>query len=251
MRFSATALLALPLLAAAAESPFEQYKAKFQNFLSSLGATVPVADKAVDAPPAAASSAATGAAKSKKVVEPKKIETLTLENWKDTLYAPVQTDATTPEDWLVLMSGRNKTCFGNCGKLDEAFNESAGKFAQLPPAQSPHLGYVNCDDQPVLCNSWSANAGAVWIFELLPRPAAVDVYSKRLNLTTVTSQDVVDAYIKRDEVKLNKVEGYFHPFDGFFAQNGLSVPVGYALWALNAIPSWGMMLVVTFISRTM
>lgn len=114
MRFSATALLTLPLLAAAAESPFEQYKAKFQNFLSSLGATVPVADKAADAPPAAASSAATGAAKSKKVVEPKKIETLTLENWKDTLYAPVQADATTPEDWLVLMSGRNKTCFGAC-----------------------------------------------------------------------------------------------------------------------------------------
>lgn len=112
MRFSTTALLALPLLASAAESPFEQYKAKFQNFLGSFGAQAPLADKA-DAPVAAAPSAATAkAAKGKNVVEPKHIETLTLENWKDTLYAPVQPEATTPEEWLVLISGRNKTCMG-------------------------------------------------------------------------------------------------------------------------------------------
>jgi hypothetical protein len=110
MRFSSTALLALPLLAAAAESPFEQYKAKFQNFLSNLGATAPVAQQAADAPAAAAPSAATP--KGKKVVEAKTIETFTLDNWKEKLYGPVKADATTPEEWLVLVSGRNKTCFG-------------------------------------------------------------------------------------------------------------------------------------------
>lgn len=108
MRFSTTALLALPLLAAAADSPFEQYKAKFQNFLSSFGVASPAVENADDS---AAGVANAGAAKSK-VVEPKKIETLTLEGWKDTLYAPVQAEATRPEEWLVLISGRNKTCFG-------------------------------------------------------------------------------------------------------------------------------------------
>ena len=105
MRFSSTAILALPLLAAAAESPFEQYKAKFQNFLSSFGAAAPAADKAE---PAAA------APKSKTKVGPKKIENLTLENWKDTVYAPVKPGATTPEEWYILVSGGNKTCYGTC-----------------------------------------------------------------------------------------------------------------------------------------
>ncbi len=112
MRFSTTALLALPLLASAAESPFEQYKAKFQNFLGSLGASPPAAGKA-DAPAAAAvPSAATGKAAKAKAVEPKPVATLSLNTWKDTFYAPVQPAATTPEEWLVLVTGGNKTCFG-------------------------------------------------------------------------------------------------------------------------------------------
>ncbi|AEO71750.1 1c6da8ab-e137-4869-8442-15a840e93508 [Thermothielavioides terrestris] len=258
MRFSTTALLALPLLAAAAESPFEQYRAKFQNFLSSFGASVPGsgAEKAAEAP-AAASSAAACKAKTKNVVQPKHIATLTLENWKDTLYGPVKAEATQPEPWLVLVSGRNKTCFGRCGKIDAAFNESASKFAALPPSQpSPHLGYVNCDDQPVLCNSWSANTGGLWLFEMLPAPAPVDIHTWRLNLTTTTAQDIVDAF-KADkagpETRWRKYDSnsYFHPFDGKLTRWGLAVPLGYVFWVLNVIPSWGMMLVISFISRRM
>jgi len=105
MRFSATAILALPLLAAAAESPFEQYKAKFQNFLSSFVAPVP-AGTADQAEPVAA------APKSKTKVGPKKIENLTLGNWKDTVYAPVKPDASSPEEWYILVTGGNKSCYG-------------------------------------------------------------------------------------------------------------------------------------------
>ncbi|KAK4146439.1 uncharacterized protein C8A04DRAFT_25661 [Dichotomopilus funicola] len=256
MRFSTTALLALPVLAAAAESPFEQYKAKFQNFISNFGAATPSAERE-NAPAAAApGGASTGRAKSKKVVEPKSIETLTLENWKDTLYSPVQTDATGPEEWLVLLTGGNKTCFGHCAKIETAFSESALNFAALPPSQpSPHLAKLNCDDQPVLCNSWSANTGALWLFSLPPPPAPADIATKRVNLTTVTTQDIVDAYTASNRTEAGwqtfAPDGYFHPLEGKLAKLGLSVPLGYALWALNAIPSWGMMLIVSFLSRTM
>jgi hypothetical protein len=114
MRFSTTAILALPLLVAAAESPFEQYKAKFQNFLSSFGASAPAAvDKAAE--PVAA------APKSKAKVGPKKIENLTLDSWKDTVYAPVKPGATTPEEWYILVSGGNKTCYGTCNLGCAAF----------------------------------------------------------------------------------------------------------------------------------
>lgn len=127
MRFSTTALLALPLLASAAESPFEQYKAKFQNFLGSLGASTGSGQKAADPAAAAVPNAATAkAAKaSKKVVEPKPIATLTLDGWKDTLYGPVKAEASLPEEWLVLVTGRNKTCFG------------ASSLSNSPISQSP------------------------------------------------------------------------------------------------------------------
>ena len=119
MRFSTSAaILALPLLATA-QNPLDhldQYKAKFQNFLGSFagtgaagGAVVPEAAEVPQQKPIVSSnteSAATG------TVATKKVERLTLSNWKDTLYAPVQPAATTPEEWWVLVTGGNKTCFG-------------------------------------------------------------------------------------------------------------------------------------------
>lgn len=107
MRFSlATAALvvAVPALAAdaAADGPLGQYKAQFQNFLGKF--TGYVADSAVvqDGPVAAVEA---------KVGEIQ-MSHLTLENWKDTLYAPVKEGAEVPEEWWVLITGRNKTCFG-------------------------------------------------------------------------------------------------------------------------------------------
>jgi hypothetical protein len=107
MRFSATALLALPLLGVAAEGPFDQYKAQFQNFLSSFGAAPPqaepeVADKPDTPPPAAAHAPSTG----------NEMTVLTLDNWRNTLAGPVQASATKPEEWWVLITGGNKSCFG-------------------------------------------------------------------------------------------------------------------------------------------
>jgi hypothetical protein len=105
MRFSAaTVLLALPVLAAA-ESQFEQYKAQFQNLLGSFGSYIPSPNKH-DA--ADAQSSKLGA---------KKMSVLTLDNWKDTLYGPVKVGSTKPEEWWVLITGRNKTCFGMSSHL--------------------------------------------------------------------------------------------------------------------------------------
>lgn len=144
----------------------------------------------------------------------------------------------------------DRTKIGHCLKIEAAFNESATKFAELP--QSPHLGFINCDDEPVLCNVWSAGAGNLWVFQMLPPPAPVDIYYKRLNFTTTTSQDIVDSYTgKAEDAKFLKNEGYFHPFDGPLARYGLAVPLAYFFWALNQIPSWAMMLVVSFVSRSM
>jgi len=256
MRFSATAVLALPLLASAAESPFEQYKAKFQNFIGSFGAAVaPGSQESSDS--AGAASTTAGGGKAAKIV-PKviNIESLTLQGWKDTLYAPVKPEATQPEEWWVLVTGGNKTCFGHCGPVEKAFNETVAQFALLPTTKTPHVAVLNCDDEPVLCNSWSASTGNLWVFDILaPPPAPVDVYWRRLNLTTTTAETLLDIYNKDDNrataLRLLDPAGYFHPFHGKLAQYGLAVPFGYALWAINAVPSWAMMLFVSFASRSM
>lgn len=99
MRFSAI-VAALPALASAQENPLEQYQAQFQNFLGKFGSYIPNPGRH---DPVAALEAKTGAMK---------MHTLTLENWKDTLYEPVSEGATKPEEWWILTTGGNKTCYG-------------------------------------------------------------------------------------------------------------------------------------------
>ena len=110
MRLSST-ILALPALAAAAESGgiFGQYRAQFQNLLGQLG-VAPASEGADSSAPAAAAGSASAASA---VIYPlRSTSSLTVNDWKDTLYAPVQDEATTPEEWWVLVTGGNKTCFG-------------------------------------------------------------------------------------------------------------------------------------------
>ena len=138
---------------------------------------------------------------------------------------------------------------GHCEKVEKAFNASAARFSLLPKA--PHMALINCDDQPVLCNSWSASSGTVWAIDMVPPPSPVEIYRKRMNLTSTTDQTFVDLYKKGDKEGWTYHDGYFHPFNGPLAKNGLSVPIGYFFYFFNAIPSWAMMLVVSFFSRSM
>jgi len=138
---------------------------------------------------------------------------------------------------------------GHCDKVEAAFNETAAKFAAEENA--PHMALLNCDDQPVLCNAWSAPAGALWIFEMLPEPADINIWTKRLNLTTTTSDDLVQLHKNGYKNEASLRDGLFHPFNGAIAKNGLSTPVGYLLWAFTLIPSWAFMIFVSFFSRRM
>src|SRR5690348_878506 len=100
MRLSiSSVLLALPLLSAAAEEP-PQYVAQFQNLLDKFGSYLPRISKH-DPVEAAESKAGV-----------KKMDILTLDNWKQTLYSPVKPASTVPQDFWVLVTGGNKTCFG-------------------------------------------------------------------------------------------------------------------------------------------
>lgn len=238
MHFSAVTMLALPLLAAATQeqSPLDQAKIQAQYYLDKVLSYIPNPNKA-HTPPAVAAK-----------VGGKTLKVLTLNDWEQTIRSSVKPASTAPEEWWVLVTGGNKTCFGLCNNVETAFNQTAALWAADPTA--PHLAYLNCEDQPVLCNSWGAGAPTLWTFEVLPKPAPVIVRSKGLNHTTTTMKDFTDLHSSGSWKDSTPYEGYFHPFDGPLAKYGLAVPLGYVFWFFNVVPSWLMMIGISFLSRS-
>ncbi|KAL2071478.1 hypothetical protein VTL71DRAFT_12713 [Oculimacula yallundae] len=235
MRFS-TISLVLPVLAAAQESPLDQAFAQAQFYFNKVSAWIPNPNKAHT--PEAPAAKAGG----------KTLNILTLNDWEQTIRSSVKPAATKPEEWWILVTGGNTTCFGQCGKLEKAFNETALLWSVNPAA--PHLAYLNCDSQPVLCNSWSAGPPALWILDVLPKPAPVAVRTRRMNTTNTEVKTFTDLLASQSYRELEVYEGVFHPFDGFFAQYGLATPLGYFFWVFAVIPSWLFMIGISFASRT-
>lgn len=239
MRLSAISALALPLLAAAQENPLDQIKVQAQHYFDLFSSYIPSPNKAHTDVAAHAAAAKAGG---------KALHILTLDNWKETILGSVKPASSTPSEWWVLVTGGNKTCFGHCGKVETAFNETAALFSAN--ANAPHLGYLHCDNQPVLCNSWAAGPPSLWVMHASAQPSPIDVRVLPLNVTTTTVKTFTDLQSSKSWKEVTPYEGYFHPFDGQLAQLGLAVPLAYFLWAFAAIPSWAFMIGVSFISRS-
>ncbi|KAL1969545.1 hypothetical protein VTN77DRAFT_8983 [Rasamsonia byssochlamydoides] len=182
-----------------------------------------------------------------KVVE-KTVTPLNLSNWQSILEPSSQ-----PQDWIIYITGGNKTCFGRCGTADKAFNESVPLFAADPT--SPNLGYLNCEKEHILCSIWAAGAPSVWHLQLPqvqagePRPA-VPLHIVNLNTTAVTPETIYKIHSEKTYEKEAPYEGALHPFDGWLAQYGLNVPLGYVMYGFSLIPSWLFMIAISFFSRT-
>lgn len=238
MRFSNLSLLALPLLAAAAqqESPLEQVKAQAQYWFDKLQSYIPQASEAHTPPPAAAK------------VGGRTLKILTLQDWEHTIRSSVKPASTKPEEWWVLITGGNKTCFGQCEQVETAFNQTALLWSVDPTA--PHLAYLNCDAQPVLCNAWGSGPPSLWFLSVPAPPAPVDIRTRHMNLTTTTTQTFIDLHKTGDWKKITPYEGWFHPFDGPLAKYGVAIPLGYVFWFFAVVPSWMFMIGISFLSRT-
>lgn len=239
MRLSTASVLALPLLAAAQqENPLDQVKAQAQYWFDKVSSYLPNPNKA-HTPDVASSKAAA-----------RPLHVLTLDNWEATIRGSVNPASTKPEEWWVMVTGGNKSCFGHCLHAETAWNETAALWSVDPT--SPNLGYINCDNQPVLCNVWGAGPPSLWIMEVLPPPAQVDIRVKGLNATEgeTTVKSFVDLRTSQEWRTKPKFASYFHPFDGPFAQYGVSVPIAYVLWVFATVPSWVFMIGISFLSRT-
>lgn len=239
MLFPKASVITLPLLATVAsaqESPLEQVKAQAQIWLDKLSGYIPSPNKPHT--PSAAAAEAGG----------KTLHVLTLSDWEQTIRPSITSESTIPAEWWVMVTGGNTTCFGHCTTAETAFNQTAALWSVNPNA--PNLAYLNCDNQPVLCNSWGAGPPSLWILEVPAPGKPVDIRVKGLNATTTTVKTFTDLHSSKEWRNKPVYEGYFHPFDGVLAQYGLAVPIGYIFWVFAVIPSWMFMLGISFLSRT-
>ncbi|KAI1954551.1 hypothetical protein LOZ59_004839 [Ophidiomyces ophidiicola] len=245
MRLSTTLVLLPALVAAQNQFPFaEQLQGLIEKAKSFLPTAVPVVE-----PPQPSKAPPPVVPKRKK-----NVASVTLENW-ESLLAPVTADASKEaREWLVYVTGGNKTCYGHCGEADKAWKESVPLFA--PDLDSPSLGFLDCEKQNLLCSIWSASLPSLWHFQIpvaaepdQPKPAT-PIHTVRLNVTTVTPEYIYKVHSEKLWETAPANEGIFHPIDGLLAQYGLGLPFGYVIHGFSQIPSWAMMLGVSFLSRS-
>ncbi|RAL04011.1 peptidyl-tRNA hydrolase 2 [Aspergillus ibericus CBS 121593] len=181
-------------------------------------------------------------------IQEKTVTPFNVTNWQSFLEPSSE-----PQDWLIYVTGGNKTCFGRCGRADKSFNESVLLFSADPT--SPNLGKLDCESNQVLCSAWGAGTPSVWYFQvpqaqLGEERAPTALHTVYLNTTTVTPETIYKVHSEKAYETTPAYEGALHPTDGWLAQNGLLLPLGYVIYGFSAIPSWLFMILISFFSRT-
>ena len=123
MRFTSTLVLALPALAFAEEQEplLDRLKGYFNKATAAISSSVPsIVPNPVDA----------GASRVAQAV----VHPLNLTNWKETLTPDATAQSDGPEEWMVYITGGNKTCFGLCGNVTKAWNVRV-PWDRLAPAR--------------------------------------------------------------------------------------------------------------------
>lgn len=182
-----------------------------------------------------------------KVVE-KTVTPLNLSNWQSVLESSWQA-----QDWIIFLTGGNKTCFGRCQTAETSFNKSVLLFSA--DLTSPNLAYLDCENEQILCSIWAAAPPSVWHLQVpqssadehrLPSP----LHIVNLNTTTVTPETIYKIHSEKTFKEASRYEGPLHPFDGWLAKYGLNVPLGYVMYGVGTLPSWLIMIAISIFTRT-
>lgn len=306
MRLSApffSVLLALPALSTAEPPPAQKplleniqswlsaaqtyLPSAVQSYLPIPSATKPNVLSSVSPTPVASPETAAAAANTPIIIPPPaSITPLTVENWRTHLSpspSRASLDLDGRETWMVLISGGNRTCLGHCARLEAEWNRTAALLTKDPISANtaPQLGYVNCDDSPVLCAMWAARPVTLWYIQFpaihvkseeeysssgsssssssessgsgssdAPPSSETTVSIISLNMTTTTAEELLHIHTQKTFEATPIYDGIFHPFDGPLAKTGVALPVGYVIAGFSMIPSWAYMILISFVSRS-
>lgn len=250
---TSSALLVLPALASAQQFPIiDQVKGWLNGAASSVSSAAPSGEAITDSIPSASdipNPIAEGAAKYADL----KVTPLTLENWRSTLVPGAATASPGLEEWMIFVTGGNKSCHGRCARANNAWNEAV-PLLEAGSSNPPNLAKIDCEVESVLCHAWAV-APPSCLHMLLPQPLPdqstppTTVRSLGLNRTTITAPEIAAIHLDEKYQDKPPYEGFFHPFDGPLAQYGLQEPVGYVLWGFAKIPSWAFMITISMVSR--
>lgn len=191
-------------------------------------------------------------------VADKKVQKINIRNYQRLLQPKIDGE----EEWLIYVTGGNKSCFGRCGKADAAWSQSVPLLAALPQSAGSSelkLGQVDCEKEPVLCSAWAASCPSIFHFTVPQLNSLDPTYKptsplrvKDLNVTSTTADEIVrlasrapGSYI----MDVPEYSGVLHPVDGMLAKFGVQEYLGYFIWALGSTPSWLIMIVISFASR--
>lgn len=243
---ASSVLLALPALSAAQQVPLvDQVKGWFAKASETVSSAIPDAPSVESVVPEPINAATA------KIADVQ-VQSLTVANHKEVIKPGAATASPGIEEWMVFVTGGNATCYGMCKKPEEAFNGSVALLSATP--NPPNLAYLNCDTEGPLCHAWSVTPPRILHLQI-PQPLADQTTPAStaryisVNRTTVTAPTVAAIHLEEKYKETEPYEGLFHPFNGFLAENGLSIPVGYVIWGFSKIPSWAFMIGVSFVSR--
>ncbi|PNS16838.1 Nuclear migration protein NUM1 [Sphaceloma murrayae] len=245
MRATSTLLALCSVAAAQQQIPIlDQAKAWFSK--ATAAASSAVASASAPSVPNPVSVGASAIASSQ-------VEPLTVNNYKTLLTHRAATATPGIEEWLVYVTGGNKTCFGRCGPAEEQWNRSVPILATSKNA--PQLALLDCERDAVLCHAWSIGPPSL-IHITLPAPAAdqsqapITTRFINLNRTTVTSDEIASIHTQQKYKETEPYEGFWHPFDSPFAKSGANIYLGYFVVYFSMIPNWAFMIGVSMLSRT-
>ena len=112
---------------------------------------------------------------------------------------------------------------------------------------APRLAILNCEFQPLLCNTWCASVPSLW--HIIPSKDETTVRVIGLNETSTTAETFLKLHKEKGWKEVSPYTGIFHPFDGLVKKLHLSYPLGYVLWVFSMIPNWVVLLAISFGSR--
>ncbi|ETI24334.1 hypothetical protein G647_03703 [Cladophialophora carrionii CBS 160.54] len=192
------------------------------------------------------------------------VEKINVRNWQRKLSPKLDAE----EEWMIYLTGGNKSCYGRCGPVNTVWNESVPLLAALsasPGSRRLKLGLLDCEKDEVLCTAWASGVPVIYHF-MVPKAAAAaadassgpstadaptPLHIVPLNLTSTEVSDIVSipSASKSRYLDYEEYTGLLHPIDGLMAKFGLLQPFGYFMWALGSVPGWVMMLGISFVSR--